>query len=506
MPFPESPFPGLPFPESPFPESPDPDLSIDALAARYRDGALDPVAVAALVHQRARETFDENIWITLREADDLRASAEKIVARWPDPADRPPLFGIPVAVKDNIDVAGLPTTAACPDFTYVPSASAFLVSRLAEAGALIVGKTNLDQFATGLTGTRSPYGACRSPFSPDYVAGGSSSGSALAVARGLVSAAIGTDTAGSGRVPAAFTGTVGVKPSRGLVSGAGVVPACRSLDCPSVFARSVAEASAVLRVMAEFDPADPWAREFAGAPGPAGNATDARVGVCDDAGLAWVTDDELRAAYQAAAARLEEVGVTVVPVDVEPLLAAGDLLYGGPFVAERLAYLEDFLLSSPRSFYRDTEAVLSAARRNSAADAFRAVHRLAELRLATRRLWQSADALLLPTVPSIPTLKEALADSAAVTARLGRYTNFTNLLDLAAIAVPAGARRDGLPTGVTFHAPAGSDELLAALASLLTPPPGGRPWRLFRAHFRDPLPIRPPSRHPPRHSSPDQAG
>jgi allophanate hydrolase len=456
------------------PDGPAPDLSIGALAAGYRDSALDPLTVASLVHQRARETFDENIWITLRDLDDLRTAAEKIVARWPDPHLRPPLFGIPVAVKDNIDVAGLPTTAACPDFTYLPAESAFLVARLTEAGALIVGKTNLDQFATGLTGTRSPYGVCRSPFSPGHIAGGSSSGSALAVARGLVSAAIGTDTAGSGRVPAAFTGTVGLKPSRGLVSGAGVVPACRSLDCPSVFARSVADASAVLRVIAGFDPADPWAREFpsygeaAVAPPPGG----LRVGVCDDAGLAWVTDDEIAAAYRASAARLADAGVAVVPVDISPLLAAGELLYGGPFVAERLAYLEEMLVSSPRSFYRDTKAVLLAARHNSAADAFRGLHRLAELRLAARQLWASADAVLLPTVPCIPSLSDAVADSNAVTTRLGRYTNFTNLTDLAAIAVPAGFRNDGLPVSVTFHAPAGSDELLASLASVLMPPAG----------------------------------
>lgn len=474
----EAGFPGLP-------------LSVGALLAGYLDGALDPVTVASGVHRRARETFGENIWITLRDLDDLRAEAEKIAARWPDPGERPPLFGVPVAVKDNIDVLGLPTTAACPDFTYRPAASAFLVSRLTEAGALIVGKTNLDQFATGLTGTRSPYGACRSPFSPDHVCGGSSSGSALAVARGLVPVAIGTDTAGSGRVPAALTGTVGLKPSRGLVSGSGVVPACRSLDCPSVFASSVSDAWAVLRVIAGFDPADPWAREFpalgslaAGFPGPrfpasgagpvhvgggqaAGLLAGIRVGVCDDAALDEVTDGEIRAAYRESAARLAQAGVPVVPVDVSPLLAAGELLYGGPFVAERLAYLEDLLVKSPQSLYRDTRAVLTAARENSAADAFRGMHRLAELRLAARPLWAAADAVLLPTVPCIPSLADALADSGAVTTRLGRYTNFTNLMDLAAIAVPAGRRADGLPVGVTFHAPAGSDELLARLATAL---------------------------------------
>jgi allophanate hydrolase len=448
--------------------SPAEPLSVGALLTGYRDGALDPVAVVTSVHKRALDTFAENIWISLRELDDLRAAASAIIARWPDPAERPPLFGVPVAVKDNIDVAGLPTTAACPDFTYLPPRSAELVRRLTEAGALIVGKTNLDQFATGLTGTRSPYGVCRSPFHPDYIAGGSSSGSALAVARGLVAAAIGTDTAGSGRVPAAFTGTVGVKPSRGLVSGTGMVPACRSLDCASVFASSVADATAVCQVMAGYDPADPWSREFPPVAAAAGHDPGAiTVGVCADSALAWVADDAITAACRKAGQRLAAAGVTLTTVDVGPLLSAGELLYGGPFVAERLASLEEMLVTNPRSFYADTKSVLLGARRLSAADAFRGIQRLAELRLAARPLWQQVDALLLPTVAAIPTVREAQTESAAVTTLLGRYTNFTNLMDLAAIAVPAGFRPDGLPLGVTLHAPAGSDGLLARLAALV---------------------------------------
>ena len=466
------------FQELRFPSSPQPSLSIGALTAAYADGALDPAEVASLVHARARDRAAENIWITLRDLGDLRAGAAAIAARWPDPAARPPLFGVPIAVKDNIDVAGLPTTAACPDFAYLPASSSFLVRRLTEAGALIVGKTNLDQFATGLTGTRSPYGLCRSPFNPGYVSGGSSSGSALAVAHGLVSVAIGTDTAGSGRVPAAFTGTVGLKPSRGLVSGTGVVPACRSLDCPSVFATSVADAEATLRAMAGFDPADPWSRAFAdGEEGDQGAPSARRVGVCDDRALAWVTDDEVAAAYRGSAARLAAAGVSVVEVDIAPLLAAGELLYGGPFVAERLSLLEDLLVKSPRSFFGDTRTVLLKAREIPAADAFRGMHRLAELRLAARGLWRDVDAILLPTVPGIPTVREAQADSQKVTSALGRYTNFTNLMDLAALAVPAGFRADGLPVGVTFHAPAGSDALLARLASILTSPPIAAPVR-----------------------------
>ena len=456
------------------------DLSVGGLRAAYRDGALDPVTVAAEVRGRARARAEDNIWITLRDAESLRAEAVSITARWPDPRKRPPLFGIPVAVKDNIDVAGLPTTAACPDYSYVPARSATLVGRLVEAGALIVGKTNLDQFATGLTGTRSPYGLCRSPFSPDHISGGSSSGSALAVARDLVSVAIGTDTAGSGRVPAAFTATVGLKPSRGLVSGVGVVPACRSLDCPSVFARSVADAEAAVRVMAGFDPADPWSREFAavdadggGPDGPDGPARGLKVGVCDDGVLAsLVTDKEIIAAYRESAARLSCAGALVMPVDIGPLTEAGDLLYGGPFVAERLTSLEDLLTSSPQSFHRDTKAVLLRARETSAAEAFRGIHRVVELRrAAARTIWQAVDAILLPTVPFIPTLREALADSNGVTAALGRFTHFTNLMDLAAVAVPAGFRGDGLPIGVTVHASAGRDRMLAGLAAALNGEP-----------------------------------
>jgi allophanate hydrolase len=448
-----------------------PDLSVDALLAGYRDGALDPVAVASLVHARALDSFDENIWITLRDLADLRAEAEKITARWPDPTTRPPLFGIPIAVKDNIDVAGLPTTAACPDFTYVPATSATLVRLLTEAGALIVGKTNLDQFATGLTGTRSPYGLCRSPFSPAHIAGGSSSGSALAVARGLVSVAIGTDTAGSGRVPAACCGIVGLKPSRGLVSGVGVVPACRSLDCPSVFATSVADAEATLRIIGAYDPSDPWSRVF-----PAAAVADGpgalRVGVCNGDVLASLgTDKEIIAAYRESAARLSAAGLPVMPVDIAPLIEAGELLYGGPFVAERLTSLEELLISSPRSFHRETAGVLLAARGNSAADTFRGIHRLVELRrVAAATIWQAVDAVLLPTVPGIPTVAEALDDSNGVTAGLGRFTHFTNLMDLAAVAVPAGFGADGLPIGVTFHGLAGRDRMLAELARVLIAP------------------------------------
>ena len=449
------------------------DLSVGALQAGYRDSVLDPVTVAAELHARALARQDENIWITLRDVGDLRAGAAAIAARWPEPARRPPLFGVPVAIKDNIDVSGLPTTAACPDFTYLPARSAALVSRLTEAGALIVGKTNLDQFATGLTGTRSPYGLCRSPFSPDHISGGSSSGSALAVARGLVSVAIGTDTAGSGRVPAAFTGTVGLKPSRGLVSGVGMVPACRSLDCPSVFARSIADAEATLRVLAGYDPEDPWSREFPAFDASAGDSEGSpralRVGVCEgDALAALGTDKEIIAAYRESAARLSAAGVLLATVDIATLTEAGDLLYGGPFVAERLTSLEELLISSPGSFYRETRAVLLKARENSAADAFRGIQRLVELRRAAAlTIWQDVDAVLLPTVPAIPTVQEALADSPGVTATLGRFTHFTNLMDLAAVAVPAGFRADGLPIGVTFHGPAGRDRMLASLASLL---------------------------------------
>lgn len=456
-------------------------LNLGSLSGLYRSGAASPADVAGEVLARIAARGDDHVWITLRPAADLLGDAAELARRWPDPDTRPPLYGVPFAVKDNVDVAGMPTTAACPAYSYVPERGAPLVERLLAAGALLVGKTNLDQFATGLSGTRSPYGACESPLVPGLISGGSSSGSAVAVAADLVSFAIGTDTAGSGRVPAALTGTVGVKPSRGLVSTLGVVPACASLDCPSVFARSAADGLAVLSAVAAFEPADPWSRELP-LPGPVPpSAYPLRIGVPRDP--EFFGDTAAEAAFAEAAERLTGLGHRLVPVDLDPFLAAGRLLYEGPWLAERLAAVGDFVARNPGEVHPVTLKVLSGGGALSAVDAFEGLYRLRALDAETRAAWASMDVLAVPTVPTTFTVAEMLESPIERNAILGHYTTFTNLLDLAGISVPAGTTTTGRPHGVTFLGPAGSDELLAGLGAAFhtltggpaTPVPDTRP-------------------------------
>lgn len=367
-----------------------------------------------------------------------------------------PLDGLTFAVKDNIDLVGVPTTAGDPRRTSPATASATAVQRLLEAGAAPVGKTNLDQYATGLVGTRSPYGACHSVYSPAHVSGGSSSGSAVAVAAGEVDFALGTDTAGSGRVPAAFNGIVGLKPSRGLVSTTGVVPACRSLDCVTVFSRTVALAARVLETMAAYDEADPYSRILAQRP----TLTAPVVAVpSGDLGL----DPQHQAAWDATKADAARRFRTVA-VDVAPFLEAARLLYEGPWVAERQLAFGDVLDDDP-AVDPTVRSIVAGAPPASAVDAFRGLHRLAELDRATKQTWEVADVLLLPVTPTHPTLADVAADPVGANSALGRFTNMTNLLDLCAIAFPGTARGDGLPFGVQLLAPAGGDRLVSALAA-----------------------------------------
>ncbi|MGS2644018.1 allophanate hydrolase [Streptosporangium sp. LJ11] len=457
----------------PTPNSTDSTLRLDleSLSGLYRSGTARPCDVAGEVLARIAARGDDHVWITLRPAADLLGDAAELARRWPDPDDRPPLYGVPFAVKDNVDVAGLPTTAACPAYSHVPGRGAPLVERLLAAGALLVGKTNLDQFATGLSGTRSPYGACESPLVPGLISGGSSSGSAVAVAADLVSFAIGTDTAGSGRVPAALTGTVGVKPSRGLVSTLGVVPACASLDCPSVFTRSAADGLTVLSVIAAFEPADPWSRALP-VPGPVPpSAYPLRIGVPREP--EFFGDIAAEAAFAEAAERLAGLGHRLVPVDLDPFLAAGRLLYEGSWLAERLAAVGDFVARNPGEVHPVTLKVLSGGGALSAVDAFEGLYRLRALEAETRRAWASMDVLAVPTVPTTFTVAEMLESPIERNAILGHYTTFTNLLDLAGISVPAGTTTTGRPHGVTFLGPAGSDELLAGLGATFHSLTGG---------------------------------
>jgi len=409
------------------------------------------VSASRAAHRAAALPDAQPIWTQLLSTVDVGR----------DPGRGGPLAGLPFAVKDNLDLAGYPTTAGCPDLAEGPPATrdATAVRRLRDAGAVPIGKTNLDQFATGLVGTRSPYGACHSVASDRHVSGGSSSGSAVAVASGLVPLALGTDTAGSGRVPAAFNGIVGVKPTRGLVSTRGLLPACRSLDCVTTLTRTVGEAATALSVLVHPDGEDPWSRATP-AVRPTGVAARMRVLAVPHRPLDL--DPLHDKAWQAALVRAGELA-ELVPVDIEPFLDAARLLYEGPWVAERWAGF-GHLLDGPGAD-PTVRGIVSAGRSLAAADVFRALDRLAELRRRSGPVWTDADALLLPVTPEHPTLAEVAADPVGVNSRLGRFTNFVNLLDLCAVAVPAGRRPDGLPFGVQLIAPAFADGPLLNLAA-----------------------------------------
>jgi allophanate hydrolase len=438
--------------------------TVAAIVEAHRSGAASPEATIARTYARIRAHDDPAIFIALREEADALAEAKALAAeRTADRtlADRP-LFGIPVAVKDNIDVAGLPTTAACPAFAYTPKADATCVARLKRAGAIVIGKTNLDQFATGLVGVRTPYGIARNLFDPALIPGGSSSGSAIAVAAGLVPLALGTDTAGSGRVPAGLGNIVGLKPSLGLVSTAGVVPACRTLDCVSLLALTVDDAFAALAAIAGPDAADPYSRpRRLGAPGALPRGL--RLGVPMPGQRLFFGDQAAAAAYDAALARLQRLGAVLVDFDIEPFYQAARLLYEGPWVAERYLATRALIASAPQAMHPVTRQIILAGTHRSAADTFAAFYELEELRRVRDHVFRSIDAMALPTVPTVYTVEQVLADPIALNSRLGTYTNFVNLLDLCALAVPAAMRADGTPFGVTLIAPAGCDAALASI-------------------------------------------
>jgi allophanate hydrolase len=385
-----------------------------------------------------------------------------------------PLAGLTFAIKDNIDLAGIPTTAGCPAFAYTPTESAHVVQNLIAAGALPLGKTNLDQFATGLVGTRSPHGAPRCVFNPEYISGGSSSGSAVAVAAGLVDFSLGTDTAGSGRVPAAFNQIIGLKPTKGRLSTRGVVPACRSLDCVSIFARDIATTTRVLAAAEGLDPADPFSR-----PKPnchlLGDNTSGktRLGIPRADQLEWFGNTESPALFTAALDRLRALDIEIFEVDFAPFLEAARLLYEGPWTAERYAAVGAFIeqhSATPESARAadldDTVAQIILGGKNaSAADCFRATYRLAELRRAADTVLASVDLLVAPTTGTIYKISEIAADPVRLNSNLGRYNNFMNLLDLCGLTVPAGRYSFGPGFGITFIAPAWHDENLLTLAA-----------------------------------------
>jgi allophanate hydrolase len=453
-----------------------------AIAALHRTGVQTPEETIARCYARIAAYKDPAIFITLRGQADAIAEARAL----PKSGDGMPLYGVPIAVKDNIDVAGFPTSAACPAFAYTPKHDATAVARLRAAGAIVIGKTNLDQFATGLVGVRSPYGVPRNTFRADLVPGGSSSGSAVAVAAGLVPLTLGTDTAGSGRVPAAFNNIVGLKPSLGLVSTFGVVPACRTLDCVSVFALTVDDAWNTLTVIAGPDSKDSYSRmRPVGVPGvmPAG----VKLGVPRKGQRLFFGDRDYEAAYDAALTRLNRLGCAIVEIDIEPFYETARLLYEGPWVAERTIVVRSLLASNPDAILPVTREIMVGGLKLSAIEAFTAFYRLEELRRVAQRTFDEADALALPSAPTVYTLSQVLADPIQLNSRLGSYTNFANLLDLCGLAVPAAITPTGAPFGITLLTRGGNDARLAeigrtfhadtglSLGALKTPQPTSAP-------------------------------
>ncbi len=434
-------------------------MTLSELQQRYASGET-PSQVIAGIYQEIRDWNDPALFIHLPEESELLDLAAKVEAM---PCDLP-LWGIPFVVKDNIDVGGWPTTAACPEFSYVPELDSEVVRLLRAAGAIPLGKTNLDQFATGLVGTRSPHGVPRNAIAPEYLPGGSSSGSASAVAAGLCVFSLGTDTAGSGRVPAAFQEIVGWKPSLGLLSSRGLVPACRSLDCISVFSNTAADAAAIAEVVSEFDKSDAFSRPVK----PMGNIGAAfRFGVPRE--LDFSGDPDTPVLFAAAVEKMKSLGGVPVEIDLTPFAEAAKLLYEGPWVAERWAAVGDFVEKRPDAVFPVTRKILEASKGWDAAATFRAQYQLRDFARQAEDVWETIDVLLLPTTPRLYTVAENLADPFVTNAVLGRYTNFMNLLDLSAVAVPAGRARSGVaPWGITLAAPAGWDAALLRFATRFT--------------------------------------
>jgi allophanate hydrolase len=438
--------------------------SVAEILDSHAAGTGSPTKTALRVADAIAARGDDGTWLSTVPRDELLSSAGEIENR---PGARTlPLYGVPFGVKDSIDVAGVPTTLSCPDYAYVPDATAPAVQRLLDAGALYVGKTNLDQFATGLNGTRTPYTVPRSVYGGEMISGGSSSGSALAVALGQVPFAVATDTAGSGRVPAALNGVVGFKPSRGLISTVGLVPACKSLDCISVMAGCIDDVDRVFDVMAGRDDDDAWSRDA----GPRYAGTPIRVGLPPVAELEFFGDTALRDAHLGFREHLARQ-VTVVEVSLEPFLAAGALLYQGPWVAERLVEFGDFLAERPESIHPVVRDILRSGEKYTAVDAFAALQRLQELKAEVGRLWQHVDVLVVPTIGTTFTVDEVLARPIDCNTMLGHYTHFGNLLDLLGVAVPLGVAADGRPFSAMLLGAALSDDTVLHLAAQILDEP-----------------------------------
>ncbi len=437
-----------------------PNLDFESLREAYQSGAWTPSQLVEALDDAISEAEPSRIWISRLSRERLLEFAKNLEAK--DPADLP-LYGIPFAIKDNIDLEGLPTTAACPEYAYEPEQSAFVVQRLIDAGAIPIGKTNLDQFATGLVGVRSPYGFPANAYHPDVIPGGSSSGSAVSVARGFASFSLGTDTAGSGRIPASLNNLVGLKPSRGLLSCSGVIPACKTLDCVSIFANNGRDAESVLNVAAVFDAKDAYARID---PHPAAAAplgAHFRFGVPKSEHLEFFGNTEAETRFAEAVTKMEALGGERIEIDFAPFLEAARLLYEGPWVAERFVAIEDILKNRPEILHPVTRTIIESGGEPRAADAFRAEYRLRELKRIADETWNHVDLVLTPTAGTVYTAAEVAENPIQLNSNLGYYTNFMNLLDYSAVACPSSWLKSGVPIGITLFGPVFQDRRLLDL-------------------------------------------
>lgn len=445
------------------------NLQIAHLRSLYLSGSLTPGNLVKQLDAEIGNKDSHHIWIRRLNLDEMLEYAKKLEGK--NPAELP-LYGIPFSIKDNIDLAGIPTTAACPEYAYTPEKSATVVQKLIDAGAIPIGKTNLDQFATGLVGTRSPYGAVKNSFNPEYISGGSSAGSAVSVALGMASFSLGTDTAGSGRVPAAFNNLVGHKPTCGLLSTQGVVPACRTLDCVSIFALTAGDAATVLKIAQGFDTEDAYSRKAqntatAIADKNSGAISSFTFGVPRQDQLAFFDNPETPALFQQSIKQLESIGGKAIEIDFTPFLETARLLYEGPWVAERYAAIREFFESKPDAVFPVTKQIIGGATKFSAADTYSAQYKLKTLQRQASQVWDDVDIIMTPTAGTIYKIAEVNTEPVRCNSNLGYYTNFMNLLDLSATAIPAGFQANGLPFGITICAPAFKDDLLLKLAGAL---------------------------------------
>lgn len=437
-------------------------LDFQTLASNYKAGMLTPTAVVAEVFSRIRASGDDHVWTHVLPQDEVMQAARAIEerrSRQNETGSELPLYGLPFAIKDNIDVAGLPTTAACPAYAYIADETATIVDTLRDAGALLIGKTNLDQFANGLVGIRSPYGVSRNAIDPRYIPGGSSPGSAVAVAAGLVSFSLGTDTGGSGRVPAAYNNIVGLKPTRGLLSTAGLIPVNRGVDCPSVFALTCSDVYQVLGAARGYDARDPFSYAGECDLDPP-RRKDFRFGTPTRKNLNFFGDAAAEKAFHANLEIVKNLGGTAVEIDFAPFIEAGRLLFSGPWVAERLVPVKELFLNKPDVFHPTTRAIFERAAKLSATEAFEGLYRLAELKVQTAAEWRNMDCLVVPTTGTLYTVEAVEADPIKLNTDMGYYTYYVNLLVLCAVAVPGVVRDDGLPSSLSVIAPSFHDGMI----------------------------------------------